>query len=238
MDSTDPAPPAIAESAPSVTPKMEDYLRRIYRLQQESESRVSNSDLADSLDISRASVTSMLDTLSEQGLIDRERYRPVRLSDAGETRALQVVRRHRLAETMLAEMFSYRISEVDAEADILEHYLSPRLCRAIERELGMPEVDPHGDPIPDSNLDVSRTADETSLLEVAESSTVEVTRLLTHDDETLEYLVSTGIEPGACLHLDETTPIGMVSVSTDATASPTSLPQRVASQILVESFDE
>ncbi|MFC7072748.1 metal-dependent transcriptional regulator [Halovenus rubra] len=222
------------EDGVTITPKMEDYLRRIYRLQQESEGRVSNSNLAETLDVTRATVTSMLDTLSSRGLIDWQRYRPVRLTAKGEATALQVLRRHRLVETMLAELFGYALSEVDAEADVLEHHISSRLCQTIEQELGMPQTDPHGDPIPDSDLDIDRTTDVSSLPTVAESSTVEVTRLLSQDEEILEYLVSLGIEPGKTLSLDEITPIGMITVTVESTARQANLPRRIASHVLVK----
>jgi len=238
MSPSDSETPDTPESSPAVTPKAEDYLRRIYRLEQESDGRVSNSEIAERLGVTRASVTSMLSTLSKQGLIDRERYRPIRLTTEGEELALRVVRRHRLAETMLAELFEYAISEVDAEADILEHHLSERLCREIDRRLDMPETDPHGDPIPDSNLDLPQSSDVTSLVEIDESTSVKVTRILTQDDEVLEYLVSIGLEPTTRLHIDEITPIGMVVLTIGDASEQTSLPQRLASQILVSPPDD
>nr|WP_245547762.1 metal-dependent transcriptional regulator [Halovivax ruber] len=217
---------------------MEDYLRHIYRLEQEADGRVSNSEIAEQLGVTRASVTSMLSTLSKQGLIDRERYRPIRLTTEGKKIALRVVRKHRLAETMLTELFDYAISEVDAEADILEHHLSNRLCRKIERKLDMPETDPHGDPIPDSNLDLPQSADVTSLVDVDKSVSVEVTRILTQDDEVLEHLVSVGLEPTERIRLVETTPIGMVVLAIGDTGEQTSVPQSLASQILVTPLDD
>lgn len=212
MSSSDSDTPDTPESSPAITPKMEDYLRRIYRLEQEVNGRVSNSEIAERLGVTRASVTSMLSMLSNRGLIDRERYHPIRLTTEGKKLALRVIRRHRLAEAMLSELFEYAISEVDAEADILEHHLSDRLCREIERKLEMLETDPHGDLIPDSNLDLPQSEDATSLAEIEESAGVNVMRILTQDDEVLEYLVSIGLEPTEHLRLVETTPIGMSSL--------------------------
>lgn len=150
MSSPDPESPNTKKSTAALTSTVEDYLRHLYRLEQETDDRVSNSAIAERLGVTRATVSSMLETLSDRGLIERERYRPVRLTTEGKELALGVIRRHRLAETMLSELFDYTISEVDTEADILEHHLSPRLCREIEQQLNMPETDPHGDPIPDT----------------------------------------------------------------------------------------
>ncbi len=226
------------KSTASFTPKMEDYLRHLYRLEQETDSRVSNSAIAGRLGVTPPTVSSMLETLSDRGLIERERYRPVRLTTEGKELALGVIRRHRLVETMLSELFDYTISEIDTEADILEHHLSPRLCGEIEQLLDMPEIDPHGDPIPDTNLNIPPTKDATSLNEVSESSCVKVTRILTQDDETLDYLISTGIEPSVRFRLEEKTPIGMVTITFSDTEQQTSLPQGIASQILVSPVDD
>ncbi|WP_137283487.1 metal-dependent transcriptional regulator [Halorussus salinisoli] len=227
-----------SESATSLTPTMEDYLRHIYRLQRETDEWVANSTVADRLGVSNSTVTSMFEALAERNLIEREKYRPVRLTDEGRTAALHIVRRHRLAETMLFEIFGYGISEVDSEADVLEHHLSDRLCREVERILDAPETDPHGDPIPDVNLAVSEDDGTRSLAEVSESSRVEVVRILTQDDEVLDHLVSNGIEPSAVLVLDETTPFGMVNVTVADADRRTSLPETIATKVLVDTVAE
>lgn len=225
--------PRQADAEQSLTPVMEDYLRHIYNLETETGGWVSNAMVADRLDVTRATVTSMFDALAARGLIDREKYRPVRLTDEGRTAALAVVRRHRLLETLLVEVFGYGLGEVDAEADALEHHVGDRLCREIEQVLGMPETDPHGDPIPDANLDVPRDDAAQSLAEVAESSRVEVTRILTQDEATLDYLVEVGIEPSAVLTLDERTSFGMVTITVGETGERTNLPETIAAKLLV-----
>lgn len=213
---------------------MEDYLRQIYLLGADADGWVSNSAIAQRLDVTRASVTSMLDRLSDRGLVDRQRYQPVRLTADGETLALRVVRRHRLAEMMLFELFDYAIGEVDTEADVLEHHLSRRLCRAIEQKLGTPETDPHGDPIPDVDLNVSQMDHGKPLTEISASSQVRVCRIVTQDSDTLSYLDSVGIRPSAQLRLEATTPIGMVTLRSVDSQDEISLPHDIASQILVE----
>ena len=102
----------------------------------------------------------------------------------------------------------------------------------------MPETDPHGDPIPDTNLNIPRAKDATSLNEVSESSCVEVTCILTQDDETLDYLISTGIEPSVRFRLEEKAPIGMVTLTLSDTEQQASLLQGIASQILVSPVDD
>lgn len=235
---TSPDTETSSPSRVSVTPAMEDALRHIYRLARDGDGWVSNAAVADRLGVTRATVTSTFDALAARGLVDREKHRPVRLTDEGRDAALDVVRRHRLTETLLVELFGYELSEVDAEADRLEHHISERLCREIERTLGTPETDPHGDPIPDANLDVPWDDDACSLAEVESASTVEVTRILTQDEATLDYLVSAGVEPSAVLTLDERTPFGMVTVTVADTGQQTTLPETVAAKLLVGVRDD
>lgn len=215
---------------------MEDALRHIYRLAETGDGWVSNTAVATQLDVTRATVSSTFDALAARGLVEREAYRPVRLTDAGQTAALDVVRRHRLVETLLVETFEYAMSEVDVEADRLEHHLSDRLCHEIERTLGMPSVDPHGDPIPDAALDVEED-NLVPLFDVDEASVVEVVRIPTRDDETLTELVSVGVEPSAVLTLTERTPLGTVVVTVSETGRQTTLPETVAAAILVDPRD-
>lgn len=238
MSRFDRAASSRSDSAAAPSPAMEDYLRHIYRLQQETDGRVSNSRVADRLGVEQSTVTSMFETLAARNLIEREKYRPVRLTDDGRAVALDVVRKHRLAETLLVELFGYGISEVDSEADVLEHHLSDRLCREIERILDSPETDPHGDPIPDADLRVRETDGARSLAEVAESTRVEVTRILTQDDEVLDHLVSAGVEPSASLTVDEKTPLDMVVVTVADADRVTSLPEAIAAKVLVEPTSE
>lgn len=135
-----------------LSPAVEDYLKAIYELELVSgDERVGTSNLADKLEVSNASVTGMLRKLSqmEPRLADYERYRGVRLTEAGRKIALEVVRHHRLIEAYLIEALGYSWDEVHAEAEELEHVISEELEDRIAAFLGHPSFDPHGDPIPD-----------------------------------------------------------------------------------------
>lgn len=236
-DDRPPQPPELAEVGTPLTTAMEDALRHIYDLERTGDGWVSNSALAERLDVSQPTVTSMFRALAERDLIEHQRYRPVRLTAAGEQVALGVVRRHRLAEAYLTDAFGYALDEVDAEADTLEHHMSDRLCRAIERSLDDPRYDPHGDPIPDADLNVVAEAG-VPLSEVDEGAVVDVTRLLVRDDETLGYLLGADIEPSARLRVETQAPFGMVTVAVSGQDREQSLPSAIASQVLVTGVDE
>src|SRR5437016_2744568 len=122
---------------------VEDYVKQIYKLQTEGKS-VSNNDLARRLRSTPAAITKMMKQLAEHRLIDYTPYYGVRLTEAGERIALEVIRHHRLIELYLHEALGYSWDEVDAEAEKLEHHISEDFEDRIDRMLRHPLVDPHG----------------------------------------------------------------------------------------------
>ena len=131
---------------------IQDYLKEIYKLGVGSE-RVSTSALADRQGVSAASASAMVKKLAALGLAEHTPYRGVTLTHAGEQVALEVIRHHRLLELYLAKTLGIAVEEVHDEADRLEHALSEELEARIDETLGFPTHDPHGDPIPDANLE-------------------------------------------------------------------------------------
>src|SRR6266851_1241314 len=126
---------------------VQDYLKAIHSLGG-AEGVVSPFSVAERLSVRAPSVTGMLKRLAEAGWI---RYEPgcgARLTPRGVTEARRVIRRHRLVELFLTRVLGLDWSEVDAEAEALEHAISPRLEQAIAAHLGEPLEDPHGHPIP------------------------------------------------------------------------------------------
>jgi DtxR family Mn-dependent transcriptional regulator len=130
-----------------LTPAVQDYLKAIHSLGG-TERRVLPHEIAARLGVRAPSVTGMLKRLSEAGWIDYESGQGASLTAAGVAEARRVIRRHRLLELFLTRVLGLDWSEVDAEADALEHAISPRLEQAIAAHLGEPLEDPHGHPIP------------------------------------------------------------------------------------------
>ncbi|HZT91045.1 MAG TPA: metal-dependent transcriptional regulator [Gaiellaceae bacterium] len=130
---------------------IQDYLKSVYKLQAAS-GRVTIGALARDLGVSPASASAMVKKLTALDLLAHERYRGATLTAAGERVALEVIRHHRLLELYLAETLGVHVDDVHAEADRLEHVISEELEARIDRALGYPTHDPHGDPIPDANL--------------------------------------------------------------------------------------
>ena len=131
---------------------IQDYLKGIYKLQATG-GRATVTALARDQGVSAASASAMVKKLAVLDLLEHEPYRGARLTPAGEKVALEVIRHHRLLELYLAETLGLHIDDVHAEADRLEHVISEELEERIDRALGYPTHDPHGDPIPDANLE-------------------------------------------------------------------------------------
>ena len=88
------------QSDPALTRSTEDYLKAIYELGGEC-SAVQTSAIAETLDVSAASVSGMLKRLAEAALLEHLPYRGVRLTEDGRWAAVRVVRRHRILESYL-----------------------------------------------------------------------------------------------------------------------------------------
>jgi DtxR family transcriptional regulator, Mn-dependent transcriptional regulator len=131
---------------------IQHYLREIYKLAQDHGS-VSVSALARAQGVSTASASAMVKKLTALDLAEHPPYRGIELTPAGERVALEVIRHHRLLELYLAETLGLHVDDVHDEADRLEHVISEELEERIDRALGYPTHDPHGDPIPDANLE-------------------------------------------------------------------------------------
>ncbi len=111
---------------------------------------VSTNQIAASMNTSAASVTDMLKKLADKQLINYARYQGVSLTPAGEKIAVHIIRKHRLWEYFLVEKLDFKWDEVHEMAEEMEHISSKELVDRLDKFMGYPKYDPHGDPIPDS----------------------------------------------------------------------------------------
>lgn len=127
----------------------ENYLKSIYHLSLFNQS-VSTNQLAALLKTKASSVTDMLKKLADKALINYTPYQGVNLTQAGEKIAVNIIRKHRLWEYFLVQKLHFRWDEVHDMAEELEHISSNELIDRLDRFMGCPRHDPHGDPIPDA----------------------------------------------------------------------------------------
>jgi DtxR family Mn-dependent transcriptional regulator len=204
-------------ATPELTAAAQDYLKAILSLEVAGE-RVTTSALAERMSVRAPSATSMTKRLAELGLVERAPYKGVALTELGRSRAIEMLRHHRLLERYLADRLGLSLDEVHAEADRLEHVLSEELEAKIDAELGFPTHDPHGDPIPDSDLrlEVDR---ERTLAELDPGQRASVSRVPDGDPDLLRYLERLGLVPGSDVEIVEQAPFaGPVTVRTGSGA--------------------
>ncbi|MBX7105019.1 MAG: metal-dependent transcriptional regulator [Gemmataceae bacterium] len=177
------------------TSAVQDYLKAIHSLGG-ADHRVSPADIATRLAVRAPSVTGMLKRLAEAGWIAYEARAGAQLTPAGLAEARRVIRRHRLVELFLTQVLGLDWSEVDAEAEALEHAISPRLEQAIAAHLGEPLEDPHGHQIPTSDGQIT-PRDLRRLSDCREGDRVLIREVQDDDPARLRRWSEQGLTPGA-----------------------------------------
>lgn len=171
---------------------IEDFLKNVFLLINLG-GKATTTKLSKRLMVSNAAVTDMSRKLAGQGLINYEKYRAITLTEKGEKIALSVVRRHRLWELFLNKVLDVPWDKVHDEAEKLEHQTSNYLINEIDKYLGFPEVDPHGDPIPDESGNLLQQ-NLVRLTDVENPSILILRRIVEHTRETMHFLNANGIE--------------------------------------------
>jgi len=211
---------------------IENYVKSIYQIcAKQDAGRATTGQLAETLQVSPGTVTSMLKTLSDAGLAQYTPYEGVTLTDAGRTLALRVLRRHRLIELFLARTLNLSWDEVHDEAEHMEHAVSDFLVDRIDTYLQYPATDPHGDPIP--RADGSMAAPSGSQLTDWQLGVpFRLVRVLDQSPEFLRYLSEAGLELGAeAVVSAKHTEAGVVMVLIDH--KETALAHEAAEKLLV-----
>ena len=214
-----------------ITPAIEDYLKAIYTLQQQS-GVVTTSLLGEQRRLKPGSVTGMIKKLAEMNLVQHTPYQGVLLTAAGERVALEVIRHHRLLELYLVQALGYSWDEVHEEAERLEHHISEKLEARIAARLGHPAFDPHGDPIPSIDGTLPASAD-LRLAELKVADEGRIVRVRDQSAERLRYLADLGLVPGAHVAVTASAPFdGPITVRLGA--EDHALDRRMARTIEVE----
>ena len=158
--------------------------------------------LATALGVTPGTATTMVKTLADSGLVNYEPYAGVALTRAGRRLAALVLRRHRLVELFLVQVMGLRWDEVHEEAELLEHVVSDRLIDRMDEMLGRPQVDPHGDPIPDAEGVVKKQQAQT-LLTCPVGTRMTVTRIIDQDKQFLRFVENHDLKPGETVQVEE-----------------------------------
>lgn len=217
----------------NLSESIQDYLKAIYVISPDG-SPTSTNQIADQLGVAPASVTGMLKRLSSMDppLVDYHKHHGVRLTEQGQQISLQILRKHRLLELFLVKVLGYTWDEVHEEAERLEHAISFRFGDRLAVLLGEPDYDPHGDPIPDRQLQlpVQKTM---PLGDAPAGRRMTVRRVLTSNPALLRYLDELGMLPGAEVSLIQTIPFDR-TVHVEVNGIPKVLGPEISMLLLVE----
>lgn len=193
-----------------ITSAVEDYLKAIHNLTHPADGSVqavSTSALAERVGVAAPSVSAMLARTDRAGLTARH-ARAVTLTAKGEVVALKVVRRHRLVETLLYQQLGVPWDEVHEEAERIEHAISDRLEGYLDRAMGYPTHDPHGDPIPRADEPAQLEQHHLALADVAAGRTFLVRRVSDTNPAALRHLAEHGVLPNVTLTVLKHDPFG------------------------------
>ena len=215
------------------TSTVEDYLKQILLEEQRNPgSRVGMGKIAEALDLTPGTVTTMVKALADSGLVAYEPYSGVRLTPSGRQLGLHVLRRHRLIELFLVQVMGMDWSEVHPEAERLEHAISDRLVERIDQMLGHPSVDPHGDPIPTERGEVAERNLQ-SLASCQPGDRIRVARITDQSPQFLQLVEREGLRPGCKFEVD-TRDEAADSVVLSGSGRRSTLGLRAAAKILID----
>lgn len=177
------------------TQSVENYLKVICHLSGSGHTPVTTNSLAGAMNIKAASISDMMKKLAARKFIKHTPYKGVTLTESGKKTAMQIIRKHRLWELFLTQTLEFKWDEVHHIAEQMEHIESDELIRRIDKYLGYPKFDPHGDPIPDGKgrLPMRKYI---SLAEFAAGQGGRVMGVQNHTPEYLRHLVLLGIKIG------------------------------------------
>lgn len=125
----------------------EMYLRTIYELIEEGVPPL-RARIAERLKQSGPTVSQTVARMERDGLVSVHPDRHLELSDLGLARAIEVMRRHRLAERLLTDVIGLDWPLVHDEACRWEHVISTDVERRLVEVLNAPTESPYGNPIP------------------------------------------------------------------------------------------
>lgn len=221
----------------NLTHAVEDYLKTIYDLTRSGE-RASTNQIAERMAVTPASASGMVQKLAATTppLLEYEKHHGVVLTQDGEKIALEVIRYHRLLELFLQETLGFSWDQVHAEADRLEHVISPDTAERISQVLGEPVHDPHGHPIPTRDLKLPPGEPTLPLADLRPGQQAYIRRVEDDNPDLLRYLRSIGLTPATrLLVLDYSSYDGNLQI--EIGGHTVVLGPRITTQIFVEAIE-
>jgi DtxR family Mn-dependent transcriptional regulator len=208
---------------------IEEYLEAIFRLLQNDKEYAKTGELAEVLNVKPPSVTQMVQKLAEKKYLKYEKSRGVRLTAKGRRLALDVLRRHRIAERLLVDLLGVSWEEAHDVACEWEHLLTPELCQNVLDRLEDPATCPHGNPIPESDGTVTPIP-ELTLADLEQGEIAVIDCISDENVDLLRMMSSMGMLPGETVRVVQISPVGdtlLIELGTAHFALSATLAKRV-----------
>ena len=168
----------------------EEYLQTMYWLQ-EAGLPITGANIARAMQVSAPTVHEMIGRLESDGYVSRADDKSLGFTDSGKEHAADIVRRHRLIERFLTDVFDIPWDQVHEEAERLEHWMSPVVEERMLKAIGNAKTCPHGHPIFEGEREAG-----VPLADVEEGAQVRVLRFENEAEDLLHYLMDSGLRPG------------------------------------------
>lgn len=182
---------------------IEEYLECIYKLS-ESQGDVKSNQIAIAMGISAPSVAEMVKKMEDMGLVVKNINKSLTLTKAGEGKALNLIRKHRLSERFLTDLLNISWDKVHDEACKFEHVLSEEAEQGLNKLLGNPSTCPHGHPIPGNEQDESRQLIKLSELNRGQEAVIEA--VSENNTEILRYIGTLNLKPKTQIFIEDKAP--------------------------------
>lgn len=151
-----------------------------------------------------------------QGELVIEEADKILLTPAGRKRAEAIIRRHRLAERLLSEVFEVSEEESETHACRFEHLLSKAVTEGVCAFLGHPPTCPHGKPIPTGECCVKFGAELKPLVfpltELAPGEKAKIVFMGSKHHSRIDRMSSLGFIPGSVIKLHQKKPSYVVQL--------------------------
>jgi DtxR family Mn-dependent transcriptional regulator len=184
----------------------EEYLELIYKLE-EREGVAKTGQIAQELKVALGTVTNTVANLEKKGFLIHRPYAGIKLTEKGRKIALNILRKHRLSERLLADILKISWSAIHDIACKLEHIINEDVTEAIEKSLQYPKTCPHGNPVPDKDGRISIDNYE-PLVNLPVKTKGKVMKIINEKENVLKYLATLGLLPGVEIEIEENTPFG------------------------------
>jgi DtxR family Mn-dependent transcriptional regulator len=168
----------------------EEYLQSMYWLD-EAGLPITGANIARAMQVSAPTVHEMLGRLEADGYVTRAKDKSLGFTSSGREHAANIVRRHRLIERFLTDVFDIPWDQVHEEAERLEHWMSPMVEERMIKAIGDATTCPHGHPIFEGQREQG-----VPLADVEEGASVRVLRFENEAEDLLHYLMDSGLHPG------------------------------------------